>query len=130
MAQEILTQLNKLYPIHFTKMEAVTDEMFRCVAEEENYFARITNYKSFDEQLEEVNYTDFLYKKGLGVSPAISSFNGKAVEKLPLFFKLKEVFEYSLMHMYWDKERLTEDQIRIMNHFRMRIEQKSSFFEM
>lgn len=312
MAEEILTQLNKRYPIHITKMEAVTDEMFRCTAEDGDYFARITNYKSCEEQLEEVEYTDFLSKKGLGVSQAISSSNGKTVEKLvhnnqellavlckaapgihlarnqwnadilkevgrqigklhrlsrkfeelhpikyindwydneeydflkyipkeestirdvaeetlsaikqipknssnygllhgdlwlenilvdknsnvtmvdfqdcekhyyiydlvvpiysameysfagggnimeygrnitkaiikgyqeendlplemldklSLFFKLKEIFEYSLMHMYWDKEKLTENQIRIMNLFRMRLERKSSFFE-
>ena len=48
------------------------------------------------------------------------------LEQLPLFIKLKEVFEYSLMHMYWDKEKLTEEQIRIMNHFRMRIERNHS----
>ncbi|WP_339286304.1 phosphotransferase [Oceanobacillus sp. FSL K6-3682] len=312
LSQEILTELNKLYPIHFIKTEAVTDEIFRCISEEGNYFARITNYKSFDEQLEEVNYTDFLYKKGLGVSPTVSSFNGNTVEKLiynnrelltvlykaapgvhlprnqwnvdilkelgrqigklhrlsrkfeelypikhindwhdneeynflkyipeeestirdvaeevlstikqipqnnsnygllhgdlwlenilvdensnvtmvdfqdcekhyyiydlavpiysaveysfagggniaeygrgitkaiiegyqeendlpletldklPLFIKLKELFEYNIMHMYWDKEKLTEEQIRIMNHFRIRIELESSFFE-
>lgn len=45
------------------------------------------------------------------------------LQKLPLFIRLKEIFEYSLMHMYWDKEKLTEEQIRIMNHFRMRLEQ-------
>ena len=46
--------------------------------------------------------------------------------KLSLFIKLKEIFEYNLMHMYWDKERLTEEQIRIMNHFRIRIEHNYS----
>ncbi len=48
------------------------------------------------------------------------------LDKLPLFIKLKELFEYSLMHMYWDKEKLTEEQIRIMNHFRIRFEQNHS----
>lgn len=48
------------------------------------------------------------------------------VDQLPLFIKLKEVFEYSLMHMYWYKDTLTEEQIRIMNHFRIRIEQNHS----
>lgn len=51
------------------------------------------------------------------------------LEKLPLCIKLKEVFEYSLMHMYWNKERLTEEQIRIMNHFRMRIEKDYAFLD-
>ncbi|WP_246364131.1 phosphotransferase enzyme family protein [Halobacillus locisalis] len=295
------------------KVESVTDEIFRCMAEEEIYFARITNYKSFNEQLEEVKYTDFLYKEGLGVSPTIPSIHGQVVEritldhkeiltvlyksapgehlsrnewnedilrelgrqigklhrmsknfeelhqikyindwndneeydflkyipkeeagireiakellstineipindsnygllhgdlwlenilvdkhkdltlidfqdceknfyifdlavpiysameysfvgggniieygrsitkaliegyeeenvlspemveKLSLFIKLKEVFEYNLMHMYWDKEKLTEEQIRIMNHFRMRIEYKHSILHL
>lgn len=52
------------------------------------------------------------------------------LEQLPLFIKLKEVFEYSLMHMYWNKEKLTEEQIRIMNHFRMRIERNYSLLDM
>ncbi len=307
MEQKILELLNKIYPINVFKVESVTNEMFRCIGEEGIYFARVTNYKTLDEQLEEVQYTNFLFKEGLSVSPTIPSINGNIVEKiilnnknilmvlykaapgihlprqqwnasilkelgrqigvlhrlskkfeeqypvsrindwydneeyaflkyipeeestireiasdvlstiknipktksnygllhgdlwlenvlvdqeskitmvdfqdcekhfyifdlavpiysaleysfvgggniveygrsitkaiiegyeeenklspemlekLPLFIKLKEVFEYSLMHMYWDKEKLTEEQIRIMNHFRMRIELK------
>ena len=313
MEQKILDLLNEIYPVDLMKVELVTNEMFRCTAKDDVYFARITNYKNFDEQLEEVNYTTFLYKQGLGVSPTIASLNGKIVEKiilnnnevltilyksapgmhlprnrwdvdllkelgrqigrlhrfskkfeeihtlkyindwyvneeyafltyipkeetairevaqevlstikeipqnhsnygllhgdlwlentlvdgdynltmidfqdcekhyyiydlavpiysaleytfvgggniadygrditkaiiagyqeendlpqemleqLPLFIKLKEVFEYSLMHMYWDKEKLTENQIRIMNHFRTRIEHNHSLFNM
>ncbi|MCT2535370.1 phosphotransferase [Aquibacillus koreensis] len=308
VTQKILELLNTTYPVDITNVEAVTNEMFRCTAKEGSYFARITNYKSFDEQVEEVNYTNFLFKEGFGVSPTISSLHGNVVEKitldnkeiltvlykaapgvhlpktewnakilrklgqqigilhrlskkyeemysvrfindwydneeynflkyipkeesiirgiaeevlstikkiphdhnygllhgdlwlentlvdensnltmvdfqdcekhfyifdlavpiysaieysfvgggnivdhgqritkaiiegyqeenelsaemldkLPLFIKLKEVFEYSLMHMYWDKEKLTEEQIRIMNHFRMRLELNQS----
>jgi Ser/Thr protein kinase RdoA (MazF antagonist) len=48
------------------------------------------------------------------------------LDKLPLFIKLKELFEYSLMHMYWNKEKFTEEQLRIMNHFRIRIEHNHS----
>lgn len=312
MEQKILELLNGIYPVDFIKVEAVTNEMFRCTAKQGEYFARITNYKDYDEQLEEVTYTNYLHKEGLGVSPAIVSINGKEVEKitfnnkevltvlfesasgkhlsrnqwnanvlkelgrqigklhrlskkfeeinptiyindwyqneeyaflkyipeeettiravaqeiltkiknipkdnsnygllhgdlwlenilvdrdlklsmvdfqdceknfyifdlavpiysaieysfvgggniieygrgitkaiiegyqeendlpkemlekLPLFIKLKEVFEYSLMHMYWNKERLTEEQIRIMNHFRMRIEKDHSLLD-
>ena len=312
MEQKILELLNGIYPVDFTKVEAVTNEMYRCTATQGEYFARITNYKSYDEQVEEVTYTKYLHKEGLGVSPTIVSINGKEVEKiilnnkevltvlyeaapgkhiariqwnatvlkelgrkigklhrlsrkfeqihptryindwyqneeyaflkyipeeetkiravaqeiltkikdipkdnanygllhgdlwlenvvvdqdlkltmvdfqdcekhfyifdlavpiysaieysfvgggniidygrgitkaiiegyqeendlpkemlekLPLFIKLKEVFEYSLMHMYWNKEKLTEEQIRIMNHFRMRIERDHSFLD-
>lgn len=311
MTPNIPELLNELYPVNLTKVESVTNEMFRCTAEEGEYFARMTNYKSLAEQLEEVNYTNFLFEKGMGVSPTVTSLNGKSVEKmilnnnevltvlyksapgihlprnqwkadvikelgrqtgrlhrfskefervhsvryindwhdngeynflkyipeeesvireiakevlttiqaipknhsnygllhgdlwlenvlvdkdsnitmvdfqdcekhfyifdlavpifsaveysfagggsivdygseitnaiiegyreehelsaemadmLPLFIKLKEVFEYSLMHMYWNKEKLTEEQIRIMNHYRVRLELKHSIF--
>ena len=48
------------------------------------------------------------------------------IDQLPLFIKLKEIFEYSLMHMYWDKEELTEEQVRIMNLYRIKIEKSHS----
>ncbi|MEH7226694.1 phosphotransferase [Bacillus sp. JJ1566] len=84
LVQKILELLNSIYPVNLTKVESVTNEMFRCTAAEGYYFARITNYKSYDEQLEEVNYTDFLFKEGLGVSPSISSVNGNVVENITL----------------------------------------------
>ncbi|MDM5249522.1 phosphotransferase [Lysinibacillus sp. G4S2] len=84
LVQKILELLNTIYSVDLIKVESVTDEMFRCIAEDGDYFARITNYKSFDEQLEEVNYTNFLFKEGLGVSPTIASINGKAIEKITL----------------------------------------------
>ncbi|MEA0553426.1 phosphotransferase [Lysinibacillus irui] len=312
MEQKLLELLNEIYPVDFIIVEAVTNEMFRCTATQGEYFARITNYKGYDEQLEEVTYTNYLHNEGLGVSPAIVSIKGRVVEKitlnnkelltvlyesaagnhlprnewnanvlkelgrqigklhrlsrkfeeihptryindwyeneeyaflkyipeeettirdvaqeilstiknmpqdssnygllhgdlwlenilvdqdlklsmvdfqdceknyyifdlavpiysaieysfvgggniieygrgiskaiiegyqeennlpkemldkLPLFIKLKEIFEYSLMHMYWNKENLAEEQIRIMNHFRMRIEKDHSFLD-
>lgn len=49
------------------------------------------------------------------------------IDKLPRFIKLKEIFEYSLMHMYWDKEELTEEQVQIMNLYRMKIETKYTY---
>ncbi|WP_010095008.1 phosphotransferase enzyme family protein [Ornithinibacillus scapharcae] len=84
MEQTILELLNEIYPVELIKVESVTDEMYRCTAKQGEYFARITNYKSYDEQLEEVNYTNFLYQEGLGVSPTISSLNGNIVEKITL----------------------------------------------
>ena len=51
------------------------------------------------------------------------------IDKLPMFIKLKEIFEYSLMHMYWDKEELTEEQVRIMNLYRMKIENNRSLIK-
>jgi Ser/Thr protein kinase RdoA (MazF antagonist) len=52
------------------------------------------------------------------------------IDKPPLFIKLKEIFEYSLMHMYWNKEELTENQVRIMNLYRMKLENKDSLIKM
>jgi len=52
------------------------------------------------------------------------------LDQLPLFLKLKELFEYSLMYMYWNTEKLNEDQLRIMNHFRIRLEQNHSILGM
>lgn len=310
---KLIKILNELYPVEILTVQPVTNEMFRCTAKQGVYFARVTNYKSYDEQLEEVTYTNFLIKEGLAVSLAISSLKRNIVEKiildnkemltilykaapgihlprdqwnadvlkelgrqigrlhrfsrkfeenypvkhikdwheneeyaflkyipeeetairniaqdvfstikglqknssnygllhgdlwlenilvddetkltmvdfqdceknfyifdlavpiysaieysfvgggnivdygrritkaiiegyqeehelpadmmeqLPLFIKLKEVFEYSLMHMYWNKEKFTEEQIRIMNHFRMRIERKHSLLDL
>ena len=84
MEQKILELLNGIYPVDFIKVEAVTNEMFRCTATQGEYFARITNYKGYDEQLEEVTYTNYLHKEGLSVSPAIASIKGKVVEKITL----------------------------------------------
>lgn len=60
MEQRILESLNKIYPVNIMAVESVTNEMFRCITEQGNYFARITNYKTYDEQLEEIKYTNFL----------------------------------------------------------------------
>lgn len=84
MEIKIIECLNEIYPVNITKVESVTNEMFRCTATQGQYYARITNYKSYDEQVEEVKYTNFLHKEGLGVSPTISSLNGRVVEKITL----------------------------------------------
>ncbi|MNC59769.1 hypothetical protein D3C75_1096000 [compost metagenome] len=41
---------------------------------------------------------------------------------LPLMLRLKELFEYSLMHLYLDKKQLSEEQVRIFNLYRLRLE--------
>jgi Ser/Thr protein kinase RdoA (MazF antagonist) len=95
MKQRILQLLNEIYPVDIIKVEAITDEMFRCTAKQGTYYARITNYKSYDEQLEEVNYTNFLYQEGLGVSPTVASINGKVVEKIMLDREMLSVLHQS-----------------------------------
>lgn len=87
--KEILQHIDELYPLDFISIHSVTNEMYQCIALQGNYFVRITNYKTYEEQLEEVRYTDFLYNNGLGVPPIIPSLKGNLVEKITLD---KEVF--------------------------------------
>lgn len=84
MENKIVKLLNELYPYDFLKVESVTNEMYRCTAKQGTFFARITNYKTYNEQLEEIQYTNFLFNEGLGVSPTIPSLKGQLVEKLAL----------------------------------------------
>ncbi|KMM39294.1 phosphotransferase enzyme family protein [Guptibacillus hwajinpoensis] len=84
MEQKLRELLNNLYPVDIIKVESVTNEMYLCKTEQGDYYARVTNYKSEEEQVEEVQYTNFLYEEGFGVTPSISSFDGKAVEKITL----------------------------------------------
>jgi hypothetical protein len=50
MEEKILEFLNKTYPVHLYKVEAVTNEMYRCLSQKGSYYARITNYKTYEEQ--------------------------------------------------------------------------------
>ncbi|MCJ7842517.1 phosphotransferase [Lederbergia sp. NSJ-179] len=84
MEQRILELLNEIYPLDFVQIESVTEQMYRCTTEQEEFYARITNYKTYDEQLEEVTFTNFLYKEGFGVPPVISSLNGNLIEQMNL----------------------------------------------
>ncbi|MCM3742567.1 phosphotransferase [Sporosarcina luteola] len=81
---QLIKILNELYPVELLTVQSVTNEMYRCTAKNDVYFARVTNYKSYDEQLEKVTYTNYLNKEGLAVSPAISSLNRNVVEKIIL----------------------------------------------
>ena len=84
MEEKILEKLNHLYPINIKKVISATDEMYRCIAEQGIFFARITNYKTYEEQLEKVKWTDFLHCEGLGVAPSIASVEGRIIETINL----------------------------------------------
>ncbi|MBE5106525.1 phosphotransferase [Bacillus thuringiensis] len=84
LEKETLKLINELYPLDFNNVKSITNEMYQCLAEQGTYFVRITNYKMYEEQLEEVTYTNFLHQKGLGVPPVIPSLKGSLVEKLTL----------------------------------------------
>ncbi|RVU64894.1 protein kinase [Bacillus thuringiensis] len=89
LEKEILQFINELYPLNFIHIKPITNEMYQCLTELDTYFIRITNYKTYEEQLEEVTYTNFLYQNGLSVPPIIPSLQGNFVEKLTLD---KEIF--------------------------------------
>lgn len=80
MEERILQFLNKSYPITFHNVEAVTNEMYRCQSKEGVFFVRITNYKTYEEQLEEVKWLQYLFNQGIGVSKIIHSYNGSLIE--------------------------------------------------
>ncbi|PFR50661.1 phosphotransferase enzyme family protein [Bacillus cereus] len=87
--KKILQLINEQYPLNFINIKAITNEMYQCLTKQGTYFIRITNYKTYEEQLEEITYTNFLYQNGLGVPPIIPSLQGNFVEKLTLD---KEIF--------------------------------------
>lgn len=89
LEKEILQLINGQYSLNFINIKPITNEMYQCLTELGTYFIRITNYKTYEEQLEEVTYTNFLYENGLAVPPIIHSLNGNLVEKLTLD---KEIF--------------------------------------
>ncbi|WP_422424561.1 phosphotransferase enzyme family protein [Bacillus sp. PSXD-155] len=89
LEKEILQFINEQYPLNFINIKPITNEMYECLTEQGTYFSRITNYKTYEEQIEEVIYTNFLYQNGLGVPPIIPSLQGNFVEKFTLD---KEIF--------------------------------------
>ena len=89
LEKEILQFINEQYPLNFINIKPITNVMYECLTEQGTYFSRITNYKTYEEQIEEVLYTNFLYQNGLGVPPIIPSLQGNFVEKFTLD---KEIF--------------------------------------
>ncbi|TXR58365.1 phosphotransferase enzyme family protein [Bacillus sp. AR18-7] len=89
LEKEILQFINELYPLNFINITPITNEMYECLTDQGTYFIRITNYKTYEEQLEEVTYANFLYENGLDVPPILPSLQGNLVEKLTLD---KEIF--------------------------------------
>ncbi|HHT7066424.1 phosphotransferase [Bacillus cereus] len=89
LEKEILQFINEQYPLNFINIKPITNEMYECLTEQGTYFSRIKNYKTYEEQIEEVLYTNFLYQNGLGVPPIIPSLQGNFVEKFTLD---KEIF--------------------------------------
>ncbi|MCA0173051.1 phosphotransferase enzyme family protein [Bacillus sp. RAR_GA_16] len=105
MNDRLLQILNEKYSLELIKVEAVTDEMFRCTAKQGTYYARVTNYKSYEEQVEEVTYTNFLYQEGLGVTPTITSVNGEEVEKVMLDREMLTVVYQSAPGIHLPRKR-------------------------
>ena len=84
MEERILLFLNKTYPIHFYHVEAITNEMYRCQSNVGIFFVRITNYKTSQEQSEEIRWLNYLFNQGIGVSKIIPTINNSLIEKIML----------------------------------------------
>ncbi|MBM7613815.1 phosphotransferase enzyme family protein [Alkaliphilus hydrothermalis] len=84
MEDQILESILEKYSFKATKIKQITGEMYRLEGVKGAYFARITNYRPYEMQLEEVRWTNYLYHKGLSISPAILSKDGNLVEKIKL----------------------------------------------
>ncbi|HGH7177266.1 TPA: hypothetical protein ACJMKJ_004904 [Bacillus wiedmannii] len=52
LEKEILQLINERYPLNFINIKSITNEMYQCHAQQGTYFIRITNYKTYEEQLE------------------------------------------------------------------------------
>lgn len=78
----IVKVIEEKYAIQLNSIRQVTNEMYHLVSDEGyEYFARITSYKSYEEQLEEIKLLNFLSQQGVGVPPVIPSQAGHLVEK-------------------------------------------------
>lgn len=61
--KEILKLINKLYPLDFIEMKPITNEMYQCLTAQGTYFVRITNYKTYEEQLKKLHIRTFYIKR-------------------------------------------------------------------
>lgn len=94
MEGKLIDLLNEKYSVEINNIEPITNQMYKCDSQNGRYFARITNYRTYEEQFEEVSWINFLNSKGLGGASAIASKDGKTVEtimfpekKLTVLFK-------------------------------------------
>jgi Ser/Thr protein kinase RdoA (MazF antagonist) len=93
-AQTTIETLNQLYAVNVCMVERITNEMFSCSGENGHFFARITDYKTYEEQVEEVSWTTYLYEHGVHVAPAVRSVEGKLVETIFLMKKYMQIVLY------------------------------------
>lgn len=80
MEQAVVQVISVKYPLKLHSAEAITGEMFRCRAGEQVYFARVSSYKSYEVQNEEVKLLAYLRKQGVGVSSVMASLADRLVE--------------------------------------------------
>lgn len=58
--------------------------MYPCQSNKGSIYVRITNYKTYQEQLQEVMWTNCLYNQGVGVPEVIPFNNDLLIEKIIL----------------------------------------------
>jgi hypothetical protein len=55
VSEDILNFINERYPVVLQKIEAVSDGMYRCYGNQGIHYARIGQYRTYEEQLEDSN---------------------------------------------------------------------------
>lgn len=78
---DIIEEINAKYPVSIQSIKQLTNEMYLCNGKDNRYYARITNYKTYEEQVEEVSWTNYLFESGVGVAPVVQSFRNNLVEE-------------------------------------------------
>ncbi|MGE8203177.1 phosphotransferase enzyme family protein [Heyndrickxia sp. NPDC080065] len=129
----ILKVINEKYPVKIHYVEGKTNEMWHCSGINSDYYARITNYKTYEEQFQEVKWTNYLFEHGVGVSPAIYSLEGNIIET-GMFPEKKRIVLYKaapgihLPRSKWGPQIFKElgRQIGIMHRITKQYEQKES----
>lgn len=81
MENNILETINRKYPVQIQEVKQITSEMFCCFGADQTYFTRITKYKTYEEQFEEITWTSCLSEHGVGVAPVELSYEKNLIEK-------------------------------------------------
>lgn len=102
------------YPFHIHAAEQITNEMFRCQADDREVFARITSYKSYEEQEEEVKLLRYLQSQGVGVSAVVPAVTGRLVECVDLLQSKNMVLFEAASGIHLQRARWNGDIFRLL----------------
>ncbi|RSK27734.1 protein kinase [Bacillus sp. HMF5848] len=108
MENIIEQSLNQLYPVNIMGVEVVTPGMYRCFSEDKTYYARISNYKSYEHQYEELSWMEYLSQHGVGVATVVRSNNQQLIEKIKLEQEINTVLFEAAPGIHMPKQQWDE----------------------